>query len=229
MDVAEHSDAAHLSHDADATTASVRRPPVQEVYRVREDRRDDLAGSEPCRLLAARQTEHQPLPHGAGGGAREHRSRADLLPREPPERLAEPLEPLVEDRFERLDGAVGAARCRYPPVKMIASASSAFIIVLSSSSTRSGSSGTMAWRTTTKAASSSASARPEPSVGFGARVADRDGDDPRSHGAAGKSPFHVSTAHFHGPSACLFQISTFLSVSALGLPLGSFALKVYAA
>ncbi len=43
------------------------------------------------------------------------------------------------------------------------------------------------------------------------------------------SEFQVSTMHFHSPLACFFQISTFLPVSLIGLPLGSFALKVYAA
>ena len=41
-------------------------------------------------------------------------------------------------------------------------------------------------------------------------------------GVTGKSELHVSTMHFHLPSACFFQISTILPRSSTGFPDGSF-------
>jgi hypothetical protein len=63
--------------------------------------------------------DHGPARH-AGGRPRQHRRRADLLVRQHPEELAEPVEPLLEETRDRLVGRV-PARDPVPPFTMTAS------------------------------------------------------------------------------------------------------------
>src|SRR5262245_11841933 len=44
---------------------------------------------------------------------------------------------------------------------------------------------------------------------------------------AGRSEFQMSVPHFHLPSACFSQTSTYLPWSLIGLPLGSFIVSSY--
>src|SRR2546423_15435692 len=46
-------------------------------------------------------------------------------------------------------------------------------------------------------------------------------------GEAGRSEFQVSVPHFHFPSACFSQTSTYLPFSVAGLPLASFMVNSY--
>ena len=44
-------------------------------------------------------------------------------------------------------------------------------------------------------------------------------------GVGGKSELNISTATFHPPSACFFQISTYFPLSVTGTPFGQFTVK----
>src|SRR5437868_14305269 len=48
-----------------------------------------------------------------------------------------------------------------------------------------------------------------------------------SAGTTGRSEFQISAPHFHFPSACFFQTSTYLPWSGTGLPLASFMVSSY--
>src|SRR5215470_9254890 len=80
--------------------------PVQQLHHVAELREEELPHRELDRRRRARQRDDD-LPAGdAGGGAREHRGRADLRVREHAEKLAEALEAFLEEARDRLVGGV---------------------------------------------------------------------------------------------------------------------------
>src|SRR3970282_1221141 len=75
---------------------------------VRQLRDDELLQREPAGIGRARQGEEDAPLDYAALRAREHRRRADLLVGEHAEQLAEPREPLVEERLDRLVRRVAA-------------------------------------------------------------------------------------------------------------------------
>ncbi len=78
------------------------RTALHQVDRVREDGRDERAGAETRGPRAAGENEDHAGSDGACRRARQDRTRADLVPGEPPKRFAESIEALVKEPFDGL-------------------------------------------------------------------------------------------------------------------------------
>src|SRR3970282_1865452 len=78
---------------------------ADQVWQLRDD---ELLQREPAGVWRARQGEQDPPLDHTSLRAGEHRRRADLLVGEHAENLAEPREPLVEERLDRLARGVAA-------------------------------------------------------------------------------------------------------------------------
>lgn len=88
---------------------------AREGDRVRQDRNEDAIHRERDGSRAAWKRRDESTSVNAGERPRENGARADVVPGEASERLAEPIEALVENGLERLVGAIsgrdaGAAR-----------------------------------------------------------------------------------------------------------------------
>jgi hypothetical protein len=73
---------------------------------VRQDRNEDAIHRKRDGFRAARKRRDDATAMNPGDRPRENGARADVIPREASERLAEPVEPLVENGLERLIGAI---------------------------------------------------------------------------------------------------------------------------
>src|SRR6185503_16168422 len=76
------------------------------LHEMAELRDDQLLHRQPHRLLGTRQRDDNPPGNGARAGAAHDRRRADLLVAEHAEQLAEAVEPLLQQRGDRLVAAV---------------------------------------------------------------------------------------------------------------------------